>query len=59
MKTTLLISAIAFTLAYIGWDTRPTEPIKHEIVCTICATKIDTVGDKAMLQVQEDRIQKF
>ena len=50
MKTTLLISAIAFILAYIGWDTTPKEPIKHEIVCTVCETKIDTVGDKALRQ---------
>ena len=50
MKTTLIISTIAFMLAYIGWDTAPKEVEKPHVFCAMCETKIDTVGDKALRQ---------
>jgi hypothetical protein len=50
MKTTLLISAIAFILAFISWDTAPKEVQTPHVFCCMCETKIDTVGDKALRQ---------
>ena len=53
MKILLTITGTLFVtliLAWAGWDTAPKQVQTPHVFCTMCETKIDTVGDKALRQ---------